>query len=129
MSIAHYSRSKLMLKKQGYSVWKVEQPWNRFTKVRRDLYNVIDAIAIDGKQAILGVQVTNGDKCHAHVLKALANEYLPLWLASGGRFEIHAWRKVNDYGRKRLKWEPRIIALYWDTKTKEVKVNQKTEAL
>lgn len=127
MSIAHYSRSVRLLEKQGYAVWKTEQPWNVYTKVRKDLYGIIDATGIDGKRPILGVQVTDGNGVQAHLEKALANIYLPLWLQSGGRFEIHGWRtllQTNKDGKrgKKEKWECRIIELVWDGKAMKVKL-------
>lgn len=126
MSIVHYSRSVTLLKKQGYAVWKVEQPWNIYTKVRRDMFNFADGCAINGKTPILAVQVTDGNKTHSHLLDAVANKYLPLWLKSGGRFQIHGWRtllQINKDGKrgKKEKWECRIIELVWDGKEMKVK--------
>lgn len=125
--ISHYSRSKTMLEKKGYKVWKTEQPWNRFTKVRRDLYNIMDALAINGKGPILGVQVTDSNKSHEHILKALANDYLPLWCMSGGRFEVHAWRTLlqrNEDGKrgKREKWECKITEMGWNMRIGKLEV-------
>lgn len=124
--IAHYSRSKSIMESQGYAVWKTEQPWNRFTKVRRDLYNIIDCTCIDGKTPTIGLQVTDGNKLADHIAKALASQYLPLWLGSGNRFIIHAWRQLlqkNIDGKrgKRAKWECRVIEIVWDGKGLKVK--------
>lgn len=126
MNQSYYSKSKALLEKEGYIVGKTEMPWNQFSKVRKDLFGIMDGVAIDGKGPIVGLQVTDGNKVHEHLIKALESNALPLWLQSGGRFVIHAWRILlqdNKDGKrgKRGKYECRVIELIWTGKEMVVK--------
>lgn len=92
-----------LFRSQGYLAEVVER-WLPRANVRKDLFNVIDLIAIDGK-CIAGVQVTTLSSYRSHVAKL--KEYdanLKLWLSSGGQFIMHCWgtRSVNKRKVRRV---------------------------
>lgn len=92
-------KSKDYLVKNGYTVEKTEH-YNYFTKRRTDLLGIADLIALDGKDILL-VQVTSRGNILARSKKAKNEVKLRLWMAAGGKFEIHGWDKYKS--RWRLK--------------------------
>lgn len=120
MSTLSLQRSREELKKQGYATWIVEKPFNPYTKRREDLFNLFDVIGIRGDLAgVTGIQAC-GEDVAAHVNKVIhgytdakgleipANPYLRVWLQSGNRAFIWAWRKRGEKGKRKL-WELREI--------------------
>lgn len=116
-----YARSKQQLEASGYFVGRTEH-WNSFVKIRQDLFGIIDMVCVKANETgVLGVQPTVGDRASDHLKKALANKVLPVWLAAGNRFVIHAWRKVGDRGKRKL-WECREVPVtiqMYETNEKE----------
>lgn len=105
-----YARSKQDLEAQGYLVGRTEH-WNSFAHIRQDLYGIIDMVAIKaGEPGVLAVQTTSGSNVSSHLLKALANSALKVWLAAGNRFVIHGWRKVGAMGKRKL-WDCRVVSV------------------
>lgn len=97
--------SLALLRKDGWTAWIVEH-WNPYSKVRVDLFNFIDIIAIHPENGILGVQTTTATNVAARRKKILENEYLETWLSAGGGVEIHGWRKrLIKRGGKAMRWE------------------------
>jgi len=120
MATISLQRSRELLKEQGYDTWIVEKPFNPYTKRREDLFNCIDLIGIKADTlGVVGIQAT-GEDCQSHVRKILegytdasgkvieANRHLPIWLKSGNRFFIWAWRLRGEAGKRKL-WEMREI--------------------
>lgn len=107
--MSHYSRSAEYYKAQGVKTWKVEQPYNKFTKKRTDLFNIIDMIALDSN--IVGVQVCGSDlQPHIKKLTEEHSENTREWLKCGGLLEIHAWAKRKQKrGLKRMIWKCRVV--------------------
>lgn len=106
---SNYTRSAEVYKKQGIKTWKVEQPYNSFTKKRVDLFNIIDMIALDSN--IVGVQIC-GDDLQPHI-KKITQEYRENtldWLICRGLIEIHSWGKRKyKRGLKRMIWKCRVV--------------------
>lgn len=106
-------RSLAYLREQGYTCDIVEH-FNSFTKQRKDLFNVIDILAIR-KGEILGVQTTARSSVSARVKKIAECEYVPAIRESGMRLEVHGWGKVSDgkykNGKPKHKWACRIVDL------------------
>jgi len=69
---------------------------------RRDLFGIIDIIAVVNGQ-IVGIQAyRSGHKKHVERLYENADFVIP-WLEAGGRLEFWWWRKLKG------KWLPRVI--------------------
>lgn len=103
-------RSLHKLRNEGYEPAVVEH-WNPFAKIRQDLWNCLDIIAVDGR-GVLGVQTTSGANLSHRLAKMRNNPLLPIIMASGIRVEIHGWRKLRSRGKtKREKWECRVLEL------------------
>ena len=120
MSTLSLQRSREELKRQGYATWIVEKPFNPYTKRREDLFGLFDLVALRGDiQGVTGVQAC-GEDCAGHIEKVLRgwtdssgkkwspNPYLRMWLQSGNRAFIWAWRKRGERG-KRKTWELREV--------------------
>lgn len=106
-------KSRALLKEQGFDTWIVEKPWSPYTKRREDLFNCIDLIGIkDGISGVVGIQAC-GEDASEHVRKICdgyvdnngstipPNSHLPLWLKSGNRFFIWAWRMRGAKGKRK----------------------------
>lgn len=79
--------------------------------MRRDLFNIIDIIALDPERGVIGVQ-SCGQDFAAHERKILeehAEESID-WLSTPGTvLELWGWRKVKlNRGGKAMRWQPRI---------------------
>lgn len=86
-------RTLKYLRDQGYKADVVEY-WNSFARVRRDLFGIIDIVAVKiGCPGVLGVQATSYSNVSARIRKAKENTTLPVWIAAGNPFVIHGWRK------------------------------------
>ena len=101
-------RTNAYLRKEGYTVATVEK-WNQFAHIRRDLFGIIDVLAIREGE-ILGVQATTGAHVAARITKALAEPKLERWLMAGGHFEVWGWRKTGARGKRKL-WSLRRVQL------------------
>ena len=120
MATISLQRSRELLKKIGYETWIVEKPYNPYTKRREDLFNFADLIGIKvGENGVLAIQAC-GEDIQAHISKLLdgftdgkgnqipPNPYLAVWLRTGNRFFIWAWRKRGERGKSKT-WELREI--------------------
>lgn len=94
----------------GFSAWIVEK-WNMHARIRQDMFGFIDIVAIHPECGIVGVQATSGSNHSARVEKIKANEYFPLWCASGGRVEVVSWAKRGPRGKRKV----------WTVRREEVK--------
>lgn len=85
--------STKLLEREGWTVATVE---NRIphTFITRDLWGFADLIAMAPMRGIMLVQVTGGKSTsnfHARVDKVRSNPCHAIWLASGGRIQVHSW--------------------------------------
>jgi hypothetical protein len=88
----------------GYVAESVER-WIPQAKIRRDLFGIIDIVGAHPTEGIIGIQCTTYSNISARVNKARENDKLPVWLAAGGKFRIHGWRKVNG------RWAVRTVGV------------------
>lgn len=86
-----------LLRRTGYTAGVVEK-WNPHAKIRQDLFNCLDIVAIDGTK-MLGVQSTSASNQSKRRAKILAEPKALLWLQSGGRLFVHGWRKSAKNNR------------------------------
>jgi hypothetical protein len=77
-------------KRRGWIAQVVEQTIPH-TFIKRDLFGVIDIIAIT-PDGIIGIQATAGKGNHAkRVAKAVAEPRLSAWLRAGAMFGVWSW--------------------------------------
>ena len=106
MGISNTSRTLEYIRSQGWEADKVEQ-YNVYSRRRKDLFNVIDIVAL-GEKGIIGVQ-SCGQSFAEHDRKIL-NEPLALkWIEKGGALMLIGWRKIlRKRGGKLKVWTPRV---------------------
>ena len=106
--VSSAQRTLQKLKSDGITCWKVEQPWNPHTKVRRDVFNFIDIIALRDR-VIVGIQACSMSSRQAHRRKILANPMALEWLRCRGTIELWSWRPLlMKRGGKRKTWEVKV---------------------
>jgi hypothetical protein len=85
--------------------------------VRVDVFNFIDALALDTTEGIVAIQSCGPSGHSAHRKKILESEYAALWLQCGGKVELWSWRKLlKERGGKLRLWTPRIEKITLDSK-------------
>jgi len=84
--------STKMLEEDGWTVTTVEQRIPH-TFITRDAYNFADLLACSPTKGIMLVQATGGANFSARVAKVKAEPRHAIWLASGGRIQVHCWVK------------------------------------
>jgi hypothetical protein len=88
------------LEADGWTVGTVE---NRIphTFITRDLYNFADLIAMAPSRGIMLIQATGGSNMAARIDKVRAEARHAIWLASGGRIQVHCWvKRANQKERE-----------------------------
>lgn len=98
-------RSLTKLRKDGY-VAEVVEKFNSFTKTRKDLWGIIDILAIR-RDEVLGVQTTSWANVSARVKKITDSEHIGAIREAGIRVVVHGWRKNPKTNR----WEVREVDL------------------
>jgi hypothetical protein len=94
-------RSLELLRREGYCAAVVEK-WNPHARVRQDLFNCIDVVAVRADLAgVLGVQCTSTPNQAARLTKALVTPELRTWLAAQNEFQVWGWHK----SRKSRRWQ------------------------
>lgn len=84
-----------LLKEEGY-VAEVVEVWNPFSRTRKDLFGILDIVAIkDGVFGVLGIQTTSKVNTTARLKKASTNEKLLTWYRAGNKFEVWGWYKKD----------------------------------
>ena len=110
------ARTLSALRADGWTAEVVEH-WNPHARVRHDLFNIADILAVRGRET-LAVQVTAGSGVSARVRKLTASPALPLLHAAGWRVEVHGWRKVKvKRGGCASRWACRIVNLATENST------------
>lgn len=105
MSTSPTQRALAELRETGY-VSAVVEKWNPHAGIRQDLFGIIDILAICAPGPILGVQVTSGSNASKRVQKSLESKALPIWLDSGGRYEVWSYAKQGPRGMPKV-WKLR----------------------
>lgn len=103
-TLAYYRR-------EGYTAQVVER-FNPFSKTRKDLFNIIDVIAIHPivhslGGGIVGIQACAGASHATRKKKCMADPLLRRWLQSGGIFKLVSWSKRGKAGKRKV-WVPRV---------------------
>lgn len=103
-------RTLRALRAQG-RVCGIVEKWNAHDRIRKDLFGIIDIIALDPERGVVGVQSTGQDFAghHRKLTEEKAQECIH-WLETPGTvLELWGWRKIKvKRGGKAKIWEPRI---------------------
>jgi len=78
---------------------------------RSDLFNIIDIIALDHEDGIVGVQ-SCGQAFSEHYRKMTEEHRQDSvdWLEAGGKLELWGWSKYKlKRGGKAMRWKPRVM--------------------
>lgn len=102
-------RSLAKLRDEGWTV-AITERWNSFVKIRQDLFGFCDLLCISPSRGFLAVQTTSGSNVSARIAKIQAEPRAGIFLAAGGKIEVHGWRKIGDRG-KRKTWQCRVETL------------------
>ena len=84
--------STKMLEADGWTVATVEQTIPH-TFIKRDFLGFADLIACSPTRGIMAVQATGGGNLSARAIKTRLEPRSAIWMASGGRVQIHDWVK------------------------------------
>lgn len=79
----------------GWTCWVVESRIPR-TFITRDAFGFADVLCMSPGRGIMLVQVTAGQSTsnyHARIAKIRSEARAGIWLASGGRIQVHSWEK------------------------------------
>lgn len=96
----------------GYLV-DVAERWVPGANIRKDLFGVIDLVAITPDEPIMAIQATSLSNLPARVAKARASSALAVWLRTGARFVIIGWGARG----------PKIVELRGEDMVAEVVIN------
>ena len=99
--------------KSGVTERWISQVWvgNGQRGIRKDLFGIIDIIALDQKRGIVGVQSTGNDfSGHDKKIMEEKRQETIDWLSTPGAYlELWAWRKIKKVKGKNIEiWSPRI---------------------
>jgi hypothetical protein len=113
MKTSPTQRSLKHLREEGYCVAVVEK-WNPHARIRQDLFNVFDLLALPGEGAghamhPLAVQVTSRSNMSARIDKIVAQPEAQVWHQCGGLIEVHGWDKYKN------KWRIKTVGMSFDT--------------
>jgi len=99
------ARSLRYLRECGHVADVVER-WIPRANVRRDLFGVIDVVAVRrGEAGVLGVQATTLPNVAARLAKAKTRAELRTWLAAANRFAVFGWYRRGG------RWRVKIVEL------------------
>lgn len=77
--------------------------------VRRDLFDCIDILVIQGSK-LVAIQATSGTNHKARIDKAKASDKLRAFCGTGNLFEVWSWSKKGPRGKVK-RWTPRVTQL------------------
>lgn len=78
--------------------------------IRRDLFFIIDIVALDSSRGIIGIQSCGQDfAAHYRKITEEKAEFAIEWLNCNGKLELWGWRKCSYKRGGKLKvWKPRV---------------------
>lgn len=90
----------------------ITEKWNAYSKVRQDLFNFADLVAVRSDlSGVLAIQTTSGSNASARRTKILANPIAKVWLEAKNRIEVWSWAKRGKRGKRKL-WQVRIDVIH-----------------
>ena len=106
MPNTYTQRTLNLLRDQGFKVGVVER-WIPGANIRKDLFGIIDIIAISSNK-IIGIQSTSYKqrKPHLDTIYGSCLDSTKSWLDGGGELWLISWKKIPvKPGSKRFKYE------------------------
>ncbi len=91
MTISPTALTLRALRRDGYTAQVVEH-WVPGANVRRDLFGIVDVLAIRGEET-LGVQATSDSNVSARVRKIAESEHIAAIREAGWSVFVFGWRK------------------------------------
>ena len=110
MGLTPTQRTLRALKQKGL-VCAVVEKWIPRARVRKDLFGIIDIIALDPSRGVVGVQSTGTDFAghHNKLTQERAQECVNWLETPGAVLELWGWRKIKaKRGGKATIWVPRV---------------------
>ncbi len=99
------TRTLKRLRDEGWPAVQVVETWNPHVRQRRDLFGIIDVLAV-GPAGVLGVQTTSRGNMSSRRNKMLACEHLVAIREAGMILELDGWDQPGGKGsRWRVKTE------------------------
>lgn len=92
-------RTLKAVRESGWTAEVVER-WNPYARIRQDLFNFIDIVAIKPGEPITGIQVT-ASGASSRVKKIVEAPESRLWLLGGGRLVVHSWAIRGKKGKRK----------------------------
>jgi hypothetical protein len=93
--------------------------------ITKDLFGFADILAISPSRGMLAVQATGGGNGPARVAKIKAEPRAAIWLACGGRIQVHDWRKrAGVKERECCVFEPSAVATDQDPAQSTMKADE-----
>lgn len=93
------------LKSEGYTTVQIVERWNAFARVRQDLFQIIDVLAVKDGETI-GIQVTSKSNLAARIRKISDSEHINNLRDANWTILVHGWYKENN----RWKLEERDVS-------------------
>lgn len=100
------SPTQLTLKKlrsEGYATVQIVERWNAFAKVRQDLFQIIDVLAVKDGQTV-GIQVTSKANINARIKKMEDSDHINNLRDANWTLLVHGWFK-----NKSNRWEVKEV--------------------
>jgi len=112
-------RTMRVLRERG-TICEVVEKFNPYAGEhgkRRDLFYIIDIIALDPERGVIGIQACS-QSAASHIRKLIeekAQETYDWLITPGTKLEIYCWRKVKlKKGGKAMRWLPKIYDILLD---------------
>jgi hypothetical protein len=83
------------LKSEGFTTVQIVERWNAFAKVRQDLFQIIDVLAIKDGETI-GIQVTSKSNISARIKKIANSEHINNIRDANWKILVHGWYKEKN---------------------------------
>lgn len=84
-------RTLALLRKHGWEPWVAEH-WNSYTRQRKDLFGILDLVAIQDLHT-LGIQACSACDVAKRQDKILASPWTERLLLAGWRLQVIGWRR------------------------------------
>ena len=95
------NESKKYLEREGWTVAVVEKTLGGCF-IKKDAFGFGDLLAMSPSRGIMLVQSTGGGHLRDRLAKLKAEPMHAIWLASGGRIQVHDWRKTAGRSQRVL---------------------------
>lgn len=96
------TKRSLEVLRKSCDLVEVTERWCQFSKRRKDLFGIIDIVAIAGNETI-AVQTTSWANVSARAKKVTDSPAIVFLRQAGWKILIHGWRKNTNSGRYELK--------------------------